>query len=156
MGTVKAQRFPVTMHVRGDGLVATAPAKEELRLVGGSAERLVAEPDWSAEELLVAAVAASYARTLGAVAERMSLELRVLDVAAVGHVSVGESGEYGFVAIELTVTVDAEGGATERVYQAAEVARGRARVLQALELPVRLRVRQPGSRLVDEREWAPA
>jgi organic hydroperoxide reductase OsmC/OhrA len=92
---------------------------------------------------LVTATAASYARTLSAVAERMNLDLEVLDVAAVGHVSVGESGEYGFVAIELTVTIDAASPAIERLDEAVEVARWKARVLQALELPVRLRVRRP-------------
>jgi organic hydroperoxide reductase OsmC/OhrA len=143
MGIVKAQRFPVSVHVHDDELVATAPGKLELALVGGSAEQAGIELEWSAEELLVTAAAASYARTLAAVAERMNLDLRVLDVAAVGHVSVGESGEYGFVAIELTVTVDAESPAAERLDEAAELARRRARVLQALELPVRLRLRQP-------------
>jgi organic hydroperoxide reductase OsmC/OhrA len=143
MGIVKAQRFPVSVHVHDDGLVATAPGKLELALVGGPAEQVGIELEWSAEELLVTAVAASYARTLSAVAERMNLDLRVLDVAAVGHVSVGESGEYGFVAIELTVTVDADSPAAERLEEAAELTLGKARVLQALELPVRLRVRRP-------------
>jgi organic hydroperoxide reductase OsmC/OhrA len=143
MGIVKAQRFPVSVHVHDDELVATAPGKLELALVGGSAEQAGIELEWSAEDLLVTAAAASYARTLAAVAERMNLDVRVLDVAAVGHVSVGESGEYGFVAIELTVTVDAESPTADRVEEAAELARRKARVLQALELPVRLRVRQP-------------
>jgi organic hydroperoxide reductase OsmC/OhrA len=143
MGIVKAQRFPVSVHVHDDELVATAPGKLELALVGGLAERAGIELEWSAEELLVTAAAASYARTLAAVTERMNLDVRVLDVAAVGHVSVGESGEYGFVAIELTVTVDAESRTAERLDEAVELARRRARVLQALELPVRLRVRQP-------------
>jgi organic hydroperoxide reductase OsmC/OhrA len=143
MGIVKAQRFPVSVHVHDDELVATAPGKLELALVGGSAEQSGIELEWSAEDLLVTAAAASYARTLAAVAERMNLDVRVLDVAAVGHVSVGESGEYGFVAIELTVTVDAESPTADRVEEAAELARRKARVLQALELPVRLRVRQP-------------
>jgi organic hydroperoxide reductase OsmC/OhrA len=143
MGIVKAQRFPVSVHVHDDELVATAPGKLELALIGGSAERAGIELEWSAEELLVTAVAASYARTLSAVAERMNLDLRVLDVAAVGHVSVGESGEYGFVAIELTVTVDADSPSAERLEEAAELTLRKARVLQALELPVRLRVRRP-------------
>jgi organic hydroperoxide reductase OsmC/OhrA len=145
MGIVKAQRFPVSVHVQDDELVATAPGKLELALIGGPAEQAGIELEWSAEELLVTAAAASYARTLSAVAERMNLDLRVLDVAAVGHVSVGESGEYGFVAIELTVTVDVGWPAAERLDEAVELARRRARVLQALELPVRLRVRQPAA-----------
>jgi organic hydroperoxide reductase OsmC/OhrA len=142
---VKAQRFPVSVHVHDDGLVATAPGKLELALVGGPAEQAGIELEWGAEELLVTAAAASYARTLSAVAERMHLDLHVLDVAAVGHVSVGESGEYGFVAIELTVTVEVGWPAGERLDEAVELARRRARVLQALELPVRLRVRQPAA-----------
>jgi organic hydroperoxide reductase OsmC/OhrA len=143
MGIVKAQRFPVSVHVHDDELVATAPGKLELALVGGSAERAGIELEWSAEELLVTSAAASYARTLAAVTERMNLDVRVLDVAAVGHVSVGDSGEYGFVAIELTVTVQTGTEASARLDEAAELARRRARVLQALELPVRLHVRQP-------------
>jgi organic hydroperoxide reductase OsmC/OhrA len=143
MGIVKAQRFPVSVHVRDDEVVASAPGKSELPLVGGSAEQLGIEPEWSAEELLVTAAAASYARTLAAVLERMNLDAEILDVAAVGHVSVGESGQYGFVAIELTVTVDAASQTAQRLDEAVELAWRRARVLQALELPVRVRLRQP-------------
>jgi hypothetical protein len=50
MGMVKAQRFPISVHVHDEELVATAPGKPELALVGGPAERVGIEPEWSAEE----------------------------------------------------------------------------------------------------------
>lgn len=154
MTVVKALRFPVSVQADGDVLHASAPGKQPLELIGGAAERLGIEPDWSAEELLVASAAASYARTLAAVALHLGLELRVLEVSAVGHVTVREDGEYGFVAIELAVTADAGAHDPELLFKAAELARDRSRVLRALEVPVRVRVHAPASRLAQELEGA--
>lgn len=155
MSMVKALRFPVAIHAAEDELVVTAPCKTKLSVVTGAAERVGAIDQWSAEELFVASVGASYARTLAAVAERFGLELDLLDVDAVGHVSIRADGEYGFVAIELNVTADAGPHAPERLFQATELARHHARVAQAVDVPLRIRVKQPESRLAMELEGAP-
>lgn len=154
MSVVKALRFPVSIHSDGGLLRVSAPGKEAFEIVGGSAERLGLEHEWSAEELFVASVAASYARTLAAVAEHLGLELKVLDVDGVGHVSIRDDGEYGFVGIEVAVVADPGPREPELLYRAAELARERARVLRSVDVPVRVRVRAPVSRYAQELEGA--
>ena len=94
---------------------------------------------WSPEELLVGSLATCFELTLVAVAERLAVPLRHVEVAATGHLE-RRDGRYRFVAIELDTRVATEPGHEREVEDLAALAKGRCIVEDALRTPVRLRV----------------
>ena len=148
MTTVKAHRFPVSVHWVGGRLTrAAAPEKPELQVATPPEFRDGIAGVWSPEELLVTATASCYAVTLVSVAEQRSVPLRRLDVRGVGHVTRRDDGRFGFVAIELAVEIDTDPGFEAAAEKAAELAERYCLVRMALEVPVHveaeIRVAEP-------------
>jgi organic hydroperoxide reductase OsmC/OhrA len=107
MTTVKAHRFPVSIHwLSGRLTEATVAGKPDLQVATPPEFRGGIEGVWSPEDLLVAAAASCYAVTLVAVAERRKVPLLRLDVRGTGHVTQRDDGRFGFVAIELEVSLE--------------------------------------------------
>ena len=141
MSTVKALRFPVRARWLGAREI-TLGARElaDLRIApppelrGGIADR------WSPEELLVGATASCFAITLVAVAERLELPLQALEVSGTGHVSRRDDGRFGFVAIELDVTLDAPPASEHVIDEAIGLTKERCIVSMALDVPLHVGV----------------
>jgi len=105
---------------------------------------------WSPEDLLVASVATCFTVTLVAVLERRNLPLHDLSVTGTGHVTKRDDGRFGFVAIELTATVETEAAAADTVRHAASYAERACLVSMALDVPVHVDlVIQPAPRRLD-------
>jgi organic hydroperoxide reductase OsmC/OhrA len=93
---------------------------------------------WSPEHLLVAATASCYALTLAAVAERREVPLVNASVTGAGHVTRRADGRFGFVVIELGVTLTTEEGFEDDMRRVARAAEAGCIVSQALEIPVEI------------------
>jgi organic hydroperoxide reductase OsmC/OhrA len=96
---------------------------------------------WSPEDLLVGATAACYTVTLLAVAERQEIELLGLGVEGIGHVELRNDGRFGFVAIELVVTIEVDAADRRAVERAARYANDVCLVGRALDTPVHLELK---------------
>jgi organic hydroperoxide reductase OsmC/OhrA len=96
---------------------------------------------WSPEDLLVASAATCYALTFEAVAERRELPLSGLDVTGVGHISRRADGRFGFVVIELAVTVTTDAGFEEHARRASQAAEQACIVSKALSVPVEVELK---------------
>ncbi len=140
MSVVQALRFPVHVRWRGGRISgATALDKPYLEIATPPEFPGGVEGVWSPEELLVSAVASCYALTLAAIADRLGIPLVTLDAGATGHVSRREDGRYGFVAIEVDVSIETTPGSEQAAVRAAHSAETRCIVTMALDVPVRVR-----------------
>jgi organic hydroperoxide reductase OsmC/OhrA len=137
---VKDYRFStaVRWQERGGSVVVTAPGKPPLKVAVPVELRGTEAALWSPEELLVSAVAASYAVTLDAVAGHRGLELKAFEVEGLGHVETGHDGHLRFVAIELTARIEAPEASLAAVEEAARAAEKLSIVHRALDTPVHL------------------
>src|SRR6266511_4713868 len=106
MSIVKDFRYPVSVQLVEDRQsLASAPDKPSLD-VATPPEFLGGVPGvWSPEELLVASAATCYALTFEAVADRRGIPVQNVAVSGAGHVTRREDGRFGFIAIELDLTV---------------------------------------------------
>jgi organic hydroperoxide reductase OsmC/OhrA len=95
---------------------------------------------WSPEDLLVGSVAACFAVTLLAVAERRELPLRGLDVSARGEVTQRPDGRFGFTEIVLDVTLATEPGCEAAAAAAVEAAELGCLIAASVDFPVRVEV----------------
>jgi organic hydroperoxide reductase OsmC/OhrA len=93
---------------------------------------------WSPEDMLVAATASCYALTFRALARRRGVPFDDLEVMGNGHVTRRADGRFGFVVVELQVTVTADEEQVEAVTQLAHDAQRGCIVGRALEIPVEL------------------
>jgi organic hydroperoxide reductase OsmC/OhrA len=148
MSIVKAYRFPVSIEWRGGHLTsAKARGKPALEVATPPEFKGGIEGIWSPEELLVAAAGSSYAVTLAAIAARWDLTLRALRIRGTGHVEPRRDHRFGFVAIDLDVSVETDADTVEEVEQAARRAEELCLVSLALDTPVHVTVdvaaRQP-------------
>ena len=145
MSIVKALRFPVSVRWRGGRLTGVSAAgKPDLEVATPPEFRGGVAGIWSPEDLLVASAASCYTVTLVAVAERMDVPLRVLEVTGTGHASKRDDGRFGFVAIELDVALETSPERVEAAERAAELAEERCLVSMALDIPVHVAVAARG------------
>jgi organic hydroperoxide reductase OsmC/OhrA len=128
----------VRWQERGGPIVATAPGRPLLRVAVPVELRGREAALWSPEELLVTAVASSFAVTLDAVAAHRGLELKALEVEGLGHVESGREGHLRFVAIELKARIEAAEAALAPLEEAARTAEELSIVHRALDTPVHL------------------
>jgi organic hydroperoxide reductase OsmC/OhrA len=141
MSVVKAYRFPVSIEWRGGHLTrALAYDKPPLQIATPPEFKGGVGGVWSPEELLVAAAGSSYAVTLVAVAARLDLTLHDLRVRGVGHVEPRRDHRFGFVAIDLEVSVETDADAVPAVEQAARRAEQLCLISLALDTPVHVTV----------------
>jgi organic hydroperoxide reductase OsmC/OhrA len=93
---------------------------------------------WSPEDMLVGSVATCYALTLVAVAERRAVPLRALSIIGAGHVTKRADGRFGFVVIELGVTLTTDEGFEPEAEKAARAAENACIISNALSVPVEI------------------
>jgi peroxiredoxin-like protein len=139
MPTVKAHRFPVSIEWQEGRLTtASVPGKPDLDVATPPEFKGGIPGVWSPEDLLVGAVAACYAVTLLAVAERKGIELLDLKVDGTGHVELRSDGRFGFVAIELAAMIEVDATQRHAAERAAHYAKDVCLVSRALDAPVHL------------------
>jgi peroxiredoxin-like protein len=141
MSITKDYRYRVGVDWEGDRLTnVSSPGKPELAVATPPEFKGGLAGVWSPEDLLVAAVASCFSVTLVAVLERRDLPLRDLSVTGTGHVTARDDGRFGFVAIELTATVETDAASADAVRHAAKHAERACLVSMALEIPVHVDV----------------
>jgi organic hydroperoxide reductase OsmC/OhrA len=137
MSVLKDFRFQVDVdHPTGKTVRLTAPGKPELEIATPPEFRGGVPNVWSPEDLLVAAVASCYALTLAAVFERRAVPLHELAVAGAGHMTKRADGGFGFVVVELGVTLTTDEGRENEAQKAARAAESACLVANALAVPV--------------------
>jgi organic hydroperoxide reductase OsmC/OhrA len=141
MSVVKAYRFPVEIKWRGGHLTsAAAHGKPVLQIATPPEFKGGIEGVWSPEELLVAAAGSCYAATLVAIAARFELTLLKLRIRGTGHVEPRQDHRFGFIAVDLDVSVEADADAVEAVEEAARRAEQLCLISLALDTPVHVTV----------------
>ena len=93
---------------------------------------------WSPEDMLVGATAACYVLTFRALAQRRGVPFDDLEVTATGHVTRRADGRFGFVLVELQVSLTTDCEHEEAVTTVAHDAERGCIVGRALEVPVEL------------------
>jgi organic hydroperoxide reductase OsmC/OhrA len=138
MSVVKAFRFPVAVQWKGGSItVASAAGKPALEVATPPEFKNGVGGIWSPEDLLVTATASCYAVTLVAISRGRGFEPTSLNVSGTGHVSRRDDGRFGFVAIELDVSIE-----TATADEAAQAERAVAEteekclIATALDIPV--------------------
>jgi organic hydroperoxide reductase OsmC/OhrA len=133
--------FPLSVHwVGGRRTVASVGGKPDLEVATPPEFKGGVEGVWSPEDLLVGSIAACFAVTLVAIAERREVPLRELDVAGSGRVTQRNDGRTGFVEATLEVAVTTDPGFEEEATAAAEAAERGCLVAASLDFPVRLKL----------------
>jgi organic hydroperoxide reductase OsmC/OhrA len=150
MSIEKDFRYHVAVAWEGDRVTnVTSPEKPELAVATPPEFKNGVAGIWSPEDLLVASVASCYAVTLVAVAEKRCVPLRALRVTGTGHLTKRDDGRFGFVAIELTASIETELGSMDALRRIARHAERGCLVTQALEIPVHVDlVVRPAEKLV--------
>ena len=137
MSITKDYRYRVGVDWEGNRLTSISSAgKPELEVATPPEFKGGLAGVWSPEDLLVASAASCFTVTLVAVLERRDLPLRDLNVTGTGHVTARDDGRLGFVAIELTATVETEKPSVDAVRRAAKYAERACLVSMALNVPV--------------------
>jgi organic hydroperoxide reductase OsmC/OhrA len=103
---------------------------------------------WSPEDMLVGAVASCYVLTFRALASRRAVPFEELEVSGAGHVTRRADGRFGFVLIELKVTVVTDVEHAEAITEVAHDAERQCIVGRSLDVPTELEL--------DVRTHAPA
>jgi organic hydroperoxide reductase OsmC/OhrA len=93
---------------------------------------------WSPEDMVVAATASCYALTFRSLAHRRGLPYEDLEVTGTGHVTRRSDGRFGFVLVELHVSVTTDVDHAEAVGELARAAERGCIVGRALDVPVEL------------------
>lgn len=141
MSITKDFRYKVDVAWEGDRITnVRSPDKPELTVATPPEFKNGVPGVWSPEDLLVAAVASCYTVTLVAVAEQRDLPLRELHVSGTGHLTGRDDGRFGFVAIELTVTILTDEPALDAIERTARYAERACMVTMALDVPVHVEV----------------
>jgi len=141
MSITKDYRYRVGVDWEGNRLTSISSAgKPELEVATPPEFKGGLAGVWSPEDLLVASAASCFTVTLVAVLERRDLPLRDLNVTGTGHVTARDDGRFGFVAIELTATVETEKPSLDAVRRAAKYAERACLVSMALDVPVHVDV----------------
>ncbi|HKB19638.1 MAG TPA: OsmC family protein [Gaiellaceae bacterium] len=137
MSIAKDYRYRVGVEWEGGRRThVSSPGKLELEVATPPEFKGGLAGVWSPEDLLVASVATCYAVTLVAVLERRDLPLRELHVSGTGHLTTRDDSRFGFVAIELTVTLATDERSVDAVLRAAKHAERACLVSTALDIPV--------------------
>lgn len=135
----KAYDFPLSVRwLDGRRTVASVRGKPDLEVATPPEFKGGVEGVWSPEDLLVGSAASCFAVTLVAVAERRSVPLRALEIAASGHVTQRTDGRFGFTEVVLGVALTTDPGFEQQAVEAAETAERGCLVASSLDLPVRL------------------
>jgi organic hydroperoxide reductase OsmC/OhrA len=151
MSIAKDFRYQVAVAWEGDRIThVSSPDKPELTIATPPEFKNGVAGVWSPEDLLVASVASCYAVTLVAVAENRCVPLNALRVTGTGHLTKRDDGRFGFVAIELTASIETDGAAMDALRRVARYAERGCLISQALDIPVHVDlVVRPSEALVE-------
>ena len=151
MSVTKDFRYKVGVAWKGGRLTTvSSPEKIDLEVATPPEFKGGLAGVWSPEDLLVASVASCFTVTLAAVAERRELPLHDVQVTGTGHLTARDDGQFGFVAIELTVAIRTDDAAIEAVERAAKHAERACIVARALDAAVPMVVVvKPASRVLE-------
>jgi organic hydroperoxide reductase OsmC/OhrA len=139
MTVFKDYAFQVGAIPRGNGVVRVVTADKPTLEVSTPVEFHDGLPGyWSPEDMLVGATASCYSLTFRALARRRGVPYRDLEVAGTGHVTRRADGRFGFVLVELQVSVTTDPDHEAAVTSIAEAAERGCLVGRALEFPVEL------------------
>jgi organic hydroperoxide reductase OsmC/OhrA len=139
MTTLKTQCFPVDVLWTGGPVTeVTAAGKPELRVATPPEFRGGVEGVWSPEHLVVAAVASCYVTTLVSIAERRDVPLDAVEVRGAGYMTLRPDGRFGFIAVDLEVSLQTKPGREDHVRSIARDAEHACLVAASLDLPVRV------------------
>jgi organic hydroperoxide reductase OsmC/OhrA len=139
MTVFKDYAFRVGAIPRGQGIVRVVAADRPALEVATPVEFRNGLPGyWSPEDMLVAATASCYALTFRALAHRRGVPYDDLEVAGTGHVTRRADGRFGFVLVELHVSVTTDVDHADAVTDLAHAAERGCIVGAALEIPVEL------------------
>lgn len=139
MSMLKDFRFQVEVDGRAQRTVTlTATGRPPLKVATPPEFRGGVPGLWSPEDMLVGSVATCYALTLVAVTERRAVPLRALAITGAGHVTKRADGRFGFVVIELGVTLTTDEGFEPEAEKAARAAESACIISNALSVPVEL------------------
>jgi organic hydroperoxide reductase OsmC/OhrA len=141
MSIVKDFRYPVSLRWEEGRLTrASARNKSDLHVATPPEFKGGIAGVWSPEELLVTSVAACFAVTLVAIADRHRVRIFDLSVEGTGHVTELNDGRLGFAVIELNARIVTEEEHVAFVRNAAESAERGCLISRALDVPVHLEV----------------
>jgi organic hydroperoxide reductase OsmC/OhrA len=133
----KSFDFPVSLQWAGGKRVRAYVGDKQMIEIATPPEFKGDSPGtWSPEDFLVAAAASCYAVTFVAIAKRRDVPFYDLALEAVGRIGPREDGSLGFLAIELAVELETDGGQIEAAREVAEHAERGCLVSQALGIPV--------------------
>jgi organic hydroperoxide reductase OsmC/OhrA len=139
MTVFKDYAFRVGAISRRNGIVrVVTPDKPTLEVATPVEFRDGLPGYWTPEDMLVAATASCYALTFRSLAHRRGLPYDDLEVTGTGHVTRRADGRFGFVLIELQVSVSTD---VDHAVAAADVAAAAERgclVGRGLEFPIEL------------------
>lgn len=139
MTVFKDYAFRVGAIPRGGGVVRMiATDKPTLEIATPVEFRNGLPGYWSPEDMLVAATASCYALTFRSLANRRSVPYEALEVTGTGHLTRRADGRFGFVLVELNVSVAADADDVETVTETARAAERACIVGRALDVPVEL------------------
>jgi len=141
MATPKMHRFPVDVRwLEGKLTLASVSGKEPLEVATPPEFQGGVEGVWSPEDMFVGAVATCYTVTLVSMMRRRNAPLRALEVHSSGDVGQRYDGRYGFVAVDLEVTLETDAGFETEARGAAVDAEQTCLVAASLDTPVNLAV----------------
>jgi organic hydroperoxide reductase OsmC/OhrA len=139
MPGAKAYDFPLSVRwLDGRRTVASVSRKPDLEVATPPEFKGGVEGVWSPEDLLVGAVASCFAVTLAAVAERLAVPLRGLEIGASGHAPPRADGRFGFTDVTLGVDLTTDPGFEQQAVEAATTAEHGCLVTGSVDFPVRL------------------
>ena len=141
MTTLKTHRFPVDVRwLEGKRTVASVPGKQTLEVATPPQFQGGVEGVWSPEDMFVGAVATCYTVTLVSMMRRRNAPLRALEVRSSGDVSQRSDGRYGFVVVDLEVSLETDAGFETEARGAAVDAEQACLAAASLDTPVNLAV----------------
>ncbi len=147
---VKAFDFPVSVRwLSGRRALASVHGKDDLEVATPPEFKGGVAGVWSPEDLLVGSIAACFAVTLAAVAERRSVPLRGLDADASGRVTQRSDGRFGFTGADLHVRLQTDCGYEDEARAAAEAAERTCLVTASLDFPVHLELEVHTAQLLE-------
>ncbi len=140
MSLIKSHRYVVRTYPLGDGKLALeAPLKPRVEVATPPEYKDGVRGAWSSEELLIGALATCFELTARAVAKRKDVPIHAFRTEATGHVQ-SKDGFLHFVAVELDVLIETDGGRERDAELIARLAEEQCTVTRALDVPIRLTV----------------
>ncbi len=137
----KEFHFPVGVEwIGGRRVVARVHGKQSIEVTSPPEFRGTDPSTWSPEDFFVAAAASCLAVTFTGLAERADLAYEGLNVTGDGVAGKRPDGCFGFVGLQLELTVEVDAGDAQRALLLAREAEDSCLVAVSLDVPTELAV----------------